>query len=139
MADPEEARQYLGQFLANAGLELAPLSKRLGKNHAYLQQYIKPGGTPLHLKEDVREALVRLVPGLDGERLKPPPVDLKPPGRHRGNKAKIDAPRRRKIVDDPSTLELLDAWGDIRDPKDREMAIRILRSMGNSGGASVVA
>lgn len=38
------------------GLDLAALSRAVGRNHAYFQQYLKRG-TPKRLPEDVREAL----------------------------------------------------------------------------------
>jgi hypothetical protein len=133
MADPAEAREYLDQALRAEGLELKAVSLAIGRNHAYLQQYIRTG-KPRYLPEGVREALVRVVPNLDGDRLKPPPLELKlasakKRGGQGGDQTQINAPRRRKIIDDPSTLELLDAWDDIRHPDQRALAIRILRSM----------
>jgi hypothetical protein len=141
MTEPEEARKYLETALAEAGVEMKVASEALGKNHAYLQQYIR-SGKPLWLSDQVREALAAAY-GIDVEPLKPPPIRLRATNKqmraHRGDQRQIDPPRRRKLVDDPGALQLLDIWDQIRDPAMRELALSILRNMVHAGAAAVVA
>lgn len=49
-------RRYLLQLLAGRDADLSTVSKAIGRNHAYLQQYIQRG-SPRKLPEDVRDAL----------------------------------------------------------------------------------
>jgi phage repressor protein C with HTH and peptisase S24 domain len=49
-------RTRILRLVRERGLDLAALSRAVGKNHAYFQQFIKRG-TPRRLPEDVREAL----------------------------------------------------------------------------------
>lgn len=51
-------RELIANLIAGSNLNLAELSRRIGKNHAYLQQYLQRG-VPQKLNEDVREALAR--------------------------------------------------------------------------------
>ena len=46
-------RTLLLKLIADYETDLASVSKALGRNHAYLQQYIKRG-TPQELPEEVR-------------------------------------------------------------------------------------
>lgn len=55
---PDAARARLLQLMADRSTDLATVSKAIGRNHAYLQQFVKRG-TPRHLPEDAREALER--------------------------------------------------------------------------------
>ena len=69
MADPTAAaRRYLEASLPFG--QWTAVSHALGRNHAYIEQYIRRG-KPKYLGEADRERLVELY-GLDGERLKPP-------------------------------------------------------------------
>jgi hypothetical protein len=151
----EAARKYLAKFLRAGGHEMAATSLALGLNHAYLQQYISRG-KPAWLPEQVREGLVRLLPGLDTERLKPPPVPLRlqrhhrGAGHQRGDQGQINAPSDNEISDDssalkalealgrrlaqPGTLELLDIWDRIS-LEDRELALRVLRQFAEPAAA----
>lgn len=135
MATPEAARSYLDRALKDAGEEMASLSRRLGRAHSYLQQYIKYG-KPIYLRDDIREALIRMVPSLDGERLKPDPIELKPDvarsAKTRANgdhEPKINAPRLGQFIDDPDTLEVVDIYRRITDPAQRRRARNILELM----------
>lgn len=70
--DSQRARVL--RLVREHGLDLAALSRGVGRNHAYFQQYLKRG-TPKRLPEDVREALCARF-GLAPEELsggKPPP------------------------------------------------------------------
>ncbi len=128
MISPEEARDYLRHALPEG--EWAEASRAIRKNHAYIQQYIRTG-KPRWLKEADREALVALY-GLDADRLRQPLTHLprrEDAGRVRHDQRQINAPRLRKVVEDPDTLELLAVWDGITDATQRMMALRILRAM----------
>lgn len=68
MDDP--VRQLLVAEAEKRGETLASLSKRLGKNHAYLQQFVRRG-VPTELPERVRHELAALL-GLEEARLRGP-------------------------------------------------------------------
>jgi len=52
----DPVRKLLLDLIAGRGSDLASVSRAIGKNHAYLQQFVKRG-VPRHLPEDAREAL----------------------------------------------------------------------------------
>lgn len=56
--NPKETRELLAQLVETAGLSLNALSKDLGKNAAYLQQYVKRG-SPKVLPEAIINRLAR--------------------------------------------------------------------------------
>lgn len=56
------ARQFLMDRATDADANLKELSLKLGKNHAYLQQFINRG-SPRVLPEDVRETLAAILGG----------------------------------------------------------------------------
>lgn len=60
----DQVRKLIVETIPN----LAEMSRRIGKNHAYLQQFIKRG-TPVELPENVREALAQQT-GLPIERFR---------------------------------------------------------------------
>ncbi len=55
----DRARKTIEQAMAD-GVELSSLSKAIGKNHAYLQQFMKRG-IPRKLPEDVRRLLAKKI------------------------------------------------------------------------------
>jgi phage repressor protein C with HTH and peptisase S24 domain len=55
---PNDPRKVLERLCAERGEDFAGLSRFLGKNPAYIQQYIRRG-TPKRLKEDERRKLAR--------------------------------------------------------------------------------
>ena len=55
---PNDPRKALERLCAERGEDFAGLSRLLGKNPAYIQQYIRRG-TPRRLKEDERRKLAR--------------------------------------------------------------------------------
>ena len=55
---PNDPRQVLERLCAERGEDFAGLSRLLGRNPAYIQQYIRRG-TPRRLKEDERRTLAR--------------------------------------------------------------------------------
>ena len=65
-----DMREFLRDRLARAGLSMKEASERIGRNHAYLQQFLERG-VPLKLPEDVREQLAPLL-GLTPDQLKTP-------------------------------------------------------------------
>ena len=58
--EPDHARQALGAAARKNGVSLAGLSKMLGRNAAYLQQFVKRG-TPARLSERDRKALAQFL------------------------------------------------------------------------------
>lgn len=50
-----DVRELVRSKLTEKGLSMKAVSQRIGKNHAYLKQYLD--GKPAHLPEDVREEL----------------------------------------------------------------------------------
>lgn len=143
MATPSEAaRAYLDETLKAAGIGYKAASDAIRMNEAYIQQYISRG-KPIWLKEPEREALVRFVPGLDGERLKPPPKQLKPRVNPKGSRRKgnnqlqIDAPRDSELVDEPSALKLVRAYSKIQDPSRRALALRLVEELAGEAGTAI--
>lgn len=54
----DRARKLITDRIAELGLDMSSLSLSMGKNHAYLQQFLKRG-VPVELKEGDREMLAR--------------------------------------------------------------------------------
>lgn len=77
--DLDPARVRLLALVADETTDLATVSRAIGRNHAYLQQFIKRG-IPRRLPEDAREALSRHF-GVDPDEFRP-----EGPG-HRRNKS----------------------------------------------------
>jgi len=78
-------RRLIAERIAELGLDMANLSRELGHNHAYLQQYIRYA-IPSQLKEDDRHRVAARL-GLDQRSLKPggdlseiAPLDAGAPG-----------------------------------------------------------
>lgn len=59
--DEDRVRELVRRRIASRDLNMSELSKAVGKNHAYIQQYLNKG-SPKRLPEDVR---VKLAPLLD--------------------------------------------------------------------------
>ena len=55
-----DVREFLRSKLAERGLSMKEASERIGRNHAYLQQYFERG-IPAELPEDARENLAALL------------------------------------------------------------------------------
>lgn len=60
LIDPHLGRYELESTLRAAGLTLAAASRRIGRNHAYLQQYVRRG-SPRQLSERDRQMLMRML------------------------------------------------------------------------------
>lgn len=126
--DSQAARSYLMEFLKTQGLAWNHVSLRLGKSHAYIQQYIRTG-KPEWLAQNLIDVLVEEY-GADGSRLKEPPPTPRHLHKDAGGEGdqhpQINSPKRRQVVEDADTLQLLDVWADIPIAQ-RAMAIRVLR------------
>ena len=134
MPDADRARKYL----AAQNLNMKAASIAVGRNHAYLQQYIRTG-KPRWLPEQVRDALAALY-GVDPDRLRPPPAKLRTSGGSGGSngqhKTKINAPGHGQLADDPRAFELMEVWDAI--PADRrDLALRVLRGFAGDASAPV--
>jgi len=70
-----DVREFIRDRLARAGLSMKEASERIGRNHAYLQQFLERG-VPVKLPEDVRERLAPL--------LEVTPDQLKTPSAEKG-------------------------------------------------------
>ena len=55
-----DIRDFIRDRLARAGLSMKEASERIGRNHAYLQQFLERG-VPVKLPEDIRERLAPLL------------------------------------------------------------------------------
>ena len=137
MPDAISARKYLESMLPLGHWQAA--SNVIGRDHAYIQQYIRRG-VPKWLAEADRNALVQAYPDLDPERLKPPPrsakVRVKAKGQrvpgHGHDQAYIDFQGLREIIDDPGTLELIWACLRIVTDKEKQTAREVLTLLGKS-------
>lgn len=137
-APEDEARAYLAAFFEAEGANVSAVSKQIRKGHAYLNQYIMQK-KPKWLREPEREALVKLFPALDEARLKPPPTQVESAAassRKRSDQARVNAPRKTQLVDDPDTLEMLDIWGRIP-PDKRPLAFDVLRLMADQAASDL--
>lgn len=67
----DRPRQLIDAKLAELDLDLSSLSQKIGRNHAYLQQYMRRG-VPVELKEGDREKLAPLL-GLHADDLRSTP------------------------------------------------------------------
>lgn len=72
MTQLDAIRELVQRRIEELGLDYATVSRRLGKNHAYIQQYLKRNN-PAKLPEEVREALADVL-GVDEATLKPGPA-----------------------------------------------------------------
>lgn len=81
MQQTDPVRQLVRRRLDELGLNMREASMKLGKNHAYLQQFLERG-VPRALPEDVREQLAALLGCTEGElrqRGGSPPDHFTPP------------------------------------------------------------
>lgn len=135
-ADEEGARAELARLVAANPVSYAALSKMLGRNAAYLHQYMRRG-SPQHLEEQDRTVLANFF-GIDAARLGPatgeaiaarlvkvPKLDVRPsagPGSAVGNEATLisyDFDRRflRDIGQgDAASLSIVRVRGDSMAP-----------------------
>jgi phage repressor protein C with HTH and peptisase S24 domain len=126
-----DARAYLEKLIADNGDDYAGLSKLVGRNQAYIQQYIKRG-SPKNLPEKERGILARYF-GVD-ERLLGAPVDQGPfsamrlipqlaveasagsgsidPSDLLAGKVGFDPKWLKKLTSDPASLSLISVAGD---------------------------
>src|ERR1700692_446831 len=74
----DSARSLIVSKVAEVGLSLSELSLRVGKNHAYFQQFIKRG-VPTRLPEEVRGRVAEILK-VDERILKVPGLKASPAG-----------------------------------------------------------
>lgn len=122
----DEARSYLRRLLLEQDVDLKAASLAAGKNHAYLQQYIRKR-KPTWLPEDVREALVRQY-GADPERLKPPALRASHFDAGSRQNGEVKAPAEHQLTDDPRLVELIRIWVSLS-PNRRDLVLTILRNL----------
>src|SRR6185437_4224123 len=122
----DEARSYLLRLLRGRDVDLKAASLLAGKNHAYLQQYIRKR-KPAWLPEDVREALVRHY-GADPERLKPPALRTGQVTDSGGQDGEVQPPGEHQLIDQPRLIELIRIWSQLSEER-RNLALSILRNL----------
>lgn len=118
----DSQRAYLRTALEAAGVTLKDASLAIGRNQAYIQQYISKG-VPEHLREPERDGLVRLY-RVDGERLKPPP--RLPKLQKSGKTANVE--RSVDLLQEFQNQELLRVWSRI-DPHIKVALLTFLRTL----------
>ncbi|MCI4591419.1 S24 family peptidase [Sphingobium sp. BYY-5] len=91
MDDSQDARIALDRLIAERGENYADLSRLIGRNAAYIQQFIKRG-TPRKLDEEDRRVLARYF-GVSETMLGGASVGAVPPTRLRGLLAIVAVPR----------------------------------------------
>jgi hypothetical protein len=91
MDESLHARMALDRLIAERGQNYADLSRLIGRNPAYIQQFIKRG-TPRKLDEDDRRVLARYF-GVDETLLGGASRAADPPARLRGVPAVVTVPR----------------------------------------------
>lgn len=91
MDESEHARIALDRLIAERGENYADLSRLIGRNPAYIQQFIKRG-TPRKLDEEDRRVLARYF-GVPEQMLGGANVPVAAPARMRGMPAVIAVPR----------------------------------------------
>ena len=107
--ESDRARAYLLSFLQEKRVDLKTASLAVGKNHAYLQQYVKIH-KPMWLPEQVRVRLVRLY-GMDDQRLKP-----------------ADALSEDNRSTEDGFIELVRLWSSLSKER-RNIALLVLKSL----------
>ena len=115
MRDPTAARRYLESMLPLG--HWAAASYAIGRDHAYIQQYIRRG-VPRWLAEADREVLVSVYPHLDAEQLRPPQklANLRvfqPRGVKGDKKAKRHVKIPGELQDDPRAAQLLRVFNQL--------------------------
>lgn len=128
----EDARKYLEDMLPLGQWRAA--SYAIGRDHAYLQQYIR-NGKPRWLSEPDRNALVELY-GLDADRLRPPLRIAQFPehtGRHRRDQPRLDAKAIHEIESDPCLLQVVLSWPWLIDDADRRRATNAVLALAAKG------
>ncbi|NML08549.1 helix-turn-helix transcriptional regulator [Sphingobium sp. AR-3-1] len=91
MDESEHARIALDRLIAERGENYADLSRLIGRNPAYIQQFIKRG-TPRKLDEEDRRVLARYF-GVPEQMLGGASVPVAAPARMRGMPAVVAVPR----------------------------------------------
>lgn len=134
MMDSEDARKYLEAALPMGQWRAA--SYAIGRDHAYIQQYIRHG-KPRWLSEADRNALVERY-GLDADMLRPPLrlARVEHAGLQSHQQPRLDAETRRRIENEPCLLQIVLSWPWIVDDADKRRATNIVLAFANKGRAA---
>lgn len=116
MDESDQARIYLERALAEAGVTLKDASAMVGRNQAYIQQFLERG-TPVYLPEMIRNELVRQIPSIDGDKLKPTTIRRKGAAKESYNVDHAKSKRKGKLIYDPQTLDFLNRWERLTSPQ----------------------
>jgi len=119
--DPDDARRYLREALAQIGVPMKHASELVGKSHAYIQQYLERG-IPKWLPEPIRAALVTAY-GLDADRLRPPPAKLH-------QRFDIHSQQFNQFRHDPHAVEVVELFTGL-DERSRLVVVELMRRLGH--------
>lgn len=133
---PEIVRVELERAIIASGSDLAKASRAMGKNHAYLQQFVR-SGKPKYLKEEDRALLVAMF-GIDPTPLEPP---KKLPAANVSKGAAGEAgghPRPGDPIQDAREATIVDTWRKI--PKeDQDWIVGVINGILKSRGLPPIA
>jgi hypothetical protein len=134
MSEMNEARRYLKEALERGRHYMKHVSRVLGRNDAYIQQYIK-NGVPEWLDERDRELLKERY-GIDPAPLKPPAKQPKPLLVAVRGASDVDPQLGAEIKDELLEQQFLDLWSGLR--IDAKIAtVNIMREVAKISGRKV--
>lgn len=133
---PAEARQELRRAILAAGSDLKAASEALGRNHAYLQQFVE-SGKPKYLHERDRERLVVLY-NIDPNPLKPPPIKLAQAGYEKRASRTSDPPRPGDPIKDAREALIVHTWRQVPE-EDQDLVIAMLNGLLSARGLPPIA
>jgi hypothetical protein len=133
---PDAIRIALERAILSSGSDLAKASKELGRNHAYLQQFVR-SGKPKYLKEEDRQLLVKLY-GIDPRPLMPPPKKLANDVPKSATDSTCRPPRPGDPIKDAREAVIVDTWRKI--PKeDQDWVVGIINGILRGRGLPPIA
>lgn len=136
----DPVRTLITKRVEELGLDLAEVSRKLGMNHAYMQQFLKRG-VPAKLKEDTRAQLAAILRvdevllGARPGRRVDPPIDGPHPDPEELSSEDVGAILERINPDEPPTIGSETGRRGI--PKDTLAQIDVTGGMGG-GGLTIV-
>jgi hypothetical protein len=125
----ERIRQELRREILDKVGDLATASRAIGRNHAYLQQFIV-SGKPRYLHERDREMLARRY-GINVEGLKPPVVSSAHPGA--GSRPRVGDP-----IQDSREADIIYTWRQLSE-EDKNLLFAMLDGIRGRRGLFPVA
>lgn len=109
---PMDSREFLRQWFDTHDLTMREASIGIGRNHAYIQQYIDRG-VPRQLGEDDRKALARLLDVPEAKMKDPPGTRPSPPPKPEPKPATVDFSRKTPTPQGPRDLPVYFEIGEV--------------------------